>query len=500
MGGIAFLLSSTERSSTTGSTPVSISRIRINGYHFNGFMAFGFITNMDTLTLRSRLFTVKSSHFLERRIISHARSYILDVLRKGLKKGQLTIVDKNKEHVFGVKVLGTAPVTLEVVNDRFWGRLFLSSDLGLAEAYMENDFEVSSLKDMMNLWLDNCDSLRGLSSTISTIFSYYSSVLINFTFRHNLKMARASAEFSYSVSNDFMKCFLSKEMTYSSAIWGDEENGPRGDLTMGPTDGDLEAAQHRKIQYCLKKARLRPGDRVLEIGCGWGAMAIEAARLGCTVEAITLSTEQKLLADIRIAEAGFSDFITVRLCDYRKLPPEFEHSFDAFLSFEMVEAVGYKNLGHYFRIIDWTLKVDRGTAVISSNTQPEHRYTVFQHEDFMRRYHWPNSYLPSPTSFLNTLRNSIKGKLVVHTVEDLGIHYCRTLREWGRRFEKNFKGSVAEGMKTKYPYLQDPQQLNAFIRKWRYMFVYTEMAFSRAHNSLHYFTLARPENASEPCA
>ncbi|KAF8994978.1 S-adenosyl-L-methionine-dependent methyltransferase [Cyathus striatus] len=455
---------------------------------------------MDPLTLRSRLFTVKSSNFLERQIISHARSYTLDILQKGLRKGQLTVIEKKKETVFGVKVPGEESVVFEILNERFWGRLFLSGDLGLAEAYMEGDCEVSSLKDMMNLWLDNRDSLSGLNSTISAVFAYYSAVVINFTFKQNLKMSRANAEFAYNISNDFMKCFLSKEMMYSSAIWEDEENGPRGDLTVGPADDDLENAQLRKIQYFLKHARLRPGDRILEIGCGWGGMAIEAARLGCTVEAITLSIEQKLFAEMRIAEEGFSDSITIRLCDYRKLPREFKHSFDAVISCEMAEAVGHKNLGHYFRVIDWALKKDRATAVISVNTQPEHRYTAFQNEDFMRRYHWPNCHLPSPIGFLNALQKSVKGKLVLYSAEDLGIHYARTLREWGLRFEKNFKGSVVEGMKIKYPYLQDPKNLEVFTRKWRYMFVYCSMAFSRADNSLHYFTFARPENASEPCA
>ncbi|KAJ6581082.1 Mycolic acid cyclopropane synthase [Mycena capillaripes] len=163
-----------------------------------------------------------------------------------------------------------------------------------------------------------------------------------------------------------MKCFLSKDMMYSAALWSEAEHGPRGDLTHGPTEGDLEDAQGRKIQYFLMKARLRAGDRLLEIGSGWEAMAIEAGRMGCIVDTITLSREQKIQADKLICDAGLSDSIRVHLCDYRELPASFEHSFDACISCEMLEAVGYKNYGAYFKAIDWALKTDRATVVISS--------------------------------------------------------------------------------------------------------------------------------------
>ncbi|KAF7373617.1 putative cyclopropane fatty acid synthase [Mycena sanguinolenta] len=162
------------------------------------------------------------------------------------------------------------------------------------------------------------------------------------------------------------------------ALWDDAEHGPRGDLTHGPTEGDLESAQQRKIHYFLKKARLRPGDRLLEIGSGWGAMAIEAGRMGCIVDTITLSKEQKIQADKMISEAGLPESVRVHLCDYRELPPSFEHSFDACITESFNKAVGYKSYGAYFKAIDWALKTDRATVVISSTTQPEFRYSEYQ--------------------------------------------------------------------------------------------------------------------------
>jgi cyclopropane-fatty-acyl-phospholipid synthase len=127
-------------------------------------------------------------------------------------------------------------------------------------------------------------------------------------------------------------------MTYSCALWGDAEGGVRGDLDSGPFPGDLEAAQRRKIHRVLRKARVMPGHRILEFGSGWGGLAIEAAReFGAEVDTLTLSIEQKTLAEERIKAAGLDDRIRVHLLDYRELPPDFEKAFDTFISIEMLE-------------------------------------------------------------------------------------------------------------------------------------------------------------------
>ena len=129
-------------------------------------------------------------------------------------------------------------------------------------------------------------------------------------------------------------------MMYSCALWTDAEGGVRGDLEpgYGPQPGDLEAAQRRKIHHVLRKARVRPGHRLLEFGSGWGGLAIEAAgAFGCEVDTLTLSVQQKALAEERIRAAGLEGRIRVHLMDYRELPPEFEKAFDAFVSVEMIE-------------------------------------------------------------------------------------------------------------------------------------------------------------------
>ena len=243
--------------------------------------------------------------------------------------------------------------------------------------------------------------------------------------------ARLNAVVSYDQSNALFRAFLSKEMMYSCALWSDEEGGPCGDLEREvltiennavnadgeksqpqievrtrvrvPTpDLGLEAAQQRKIHYVLKKARchlLKPGSRLLEFGSGWGGLAIQAASTyPIHVTSLTLSQEQKTLAEERVRALGLQDRVEVHLMDYREMPAEWEGTFDAFVSIEMVEHVGTKvSLGYfeslgacayvclkkhyetYFGCIDWALKKGEAAAVVTSSTFTESRYSGYQY-------------------------------------------------------------------------------------------------------------------------
>lgn len=194
-------------------------------------------------------------------------------------------------------------------------------------------------------------------------------------------------------------------MTYSCAIFedldGDFKNGTedRGSWSGGeglerigskrtntsipsmlpPLSPDsLHQAQLRKLHHIITKADIRPGNRVLEVGSGWGSLAIEAVRLtGCTVDTITLSVHQQVLAQQRIREAGFEDRITVHLMDYRNMPPEWAGAFDRFISIEMIEAVGREFLEKYWSVVDWALKGKGGVGVVQVITIPEPRKSVW---------------------------------------------------------------------------------------------------------------------------
>ncbi|TBU43561.1 CFS1-like protein [Dichomitus squalens] len=431
-----------------------------------------------------------------------ARASVQRALAAGIQKGCLIVREADGEVRYGqdpaVASKSVRKAELCVKCDKFWARVYLSYDLGFSEAYMHGDFTTPDLKAILELWLDNRESLSGLRSLFSHMQSLASIAFIRF-FGQSLTNARLNVITGYECSNDFFEALLSRDITYSCALWTPDIGGVRGDLEGGSHEGDLEKAQLNKIAHLLEKARLRPGDRLLEFGSGWGSLAIQAGKLGCTVDTITLSTQQKVLAEKRIAEQGLEKKVRVHLVDYRHLPPEFEHAFDGFISVEMVEAVGFKYLPRFFQILDWALKPDRACAVITATTQPESRYTVYQPEDYARRYQWPNSFCPSATSFVSTAASSTRGSLVLESVENFGHHYPRTLREWGARLQNNWTAETIAKVRRSQPHLETTEDLEAFKRKWEYMCVYAEVGYAGAYTSMHYFTFSRPESVVERC-
>ncbi|TFK22195.1 putative cyclopropane fatty acid synthase [Coprinopsis marcescibilis] len=428
---------------------------------------------------------------------SFARSSILSVLEDAIAIGRLTISDAEGQHQYGTSQPGCNDVQLKIINDNFWMRILLSGDVGFSEAYMIGDCEVSSLKGAMDLWLDNQSGMEmTLSSTVARISSAMTA-LYNSFLGQTRSQARLNAIASYDQSNELFKAFLSKEMMYSCALWGEAEGGVRGDLQMGPTPGDLESAQRRKLHHVLRAARVKPGDRILEFGSGWGGLAIEAARsFGCQVDTLTLSIEQKNLAEERIAAAGLEDRIRVHLMDYREIPAEWENAFDAFISIEMIEHVGPKYYNTYFKLVDFALKPQKATAVVTSSTFPESRYSSYQAEDFMRKYMWPNSSLPSATALITAAHTSSQGRFTLQGVENHAAHYPRTLREWGRRLEAN----LTQELVTKdYPELSDVADYESFKRKWKYLFAYAGAGFSKGYITCHMLTFIRENDIPECC-
>ncbi|CAK5262442.1 unnamed protein product [Mycena citricolor] len=431
-------------------------------------------------------------------VCTFARSSILSVLDDAITVGHLTLSDSEGTRFYGQRGKGCNEVHMKVVNENFWLRLILSGDLGFSEAFMIGDVEVSNLRSAMNLWLENQAGMEAtLSSTVAKISSAVSA-LYNNVLGQTRSQARLNVIASYDQSNELFKAFLSKEMMYSCGLWSDAEGGVRGDLTSGPTPGDLEAAQLRKIRHVLTKARVKPGDRILEFGSGWGGLAIEAARtFGCEVDTLTLSIEQKALAEERIRDAGFEGKIRVHLMDYREIPAEFEKAFDAFVSIEMLEHVGSKYYNLYFKLVDFALKSSHATVVISASTFPECRYSGYQSEDFMRRYMWPNSCLPSATALVTAAQVGSEGRFTLEGVENHAAHYPRTLREWGRRLEANLSQDLVS---QDYPGLRNRADYDAFKRKWQYLFAYAGAGFAKGYITCHMLTFIRQNDIpAEAC-
>ncbi|KAK0448175.1 CFS1-like protein [Armillaria borealis] len=429
-------------------------------------------------------------------VAAYAKSALLSSLHQGIRQGSLIITDGDNSYQFGRTELDKAgnSVVIEVKAASFWSRIYLSHDLGFAEAYMNGDFQVNNLKMALDLWLDNRTHLGAISSFWNRCSIILSSLYIRYL-GQSLSNAKLNVITGYDVDNELFKSFLSPDMTYSCAIWPESTGGIHGDLTEEWNEESLEVAQLYKIHNLLKKARLRPGDRLLEFGSGWGALAIEAAKMGCEVDTLTLSVNQKVIAEQRIAALSLQDRVRVHLLDYRNMPDSFHHAFDAFISVEMVEAVGAIYLDKFFKLLDWALKPHHAVAVITATTQPEWRFKILQPDDYARRYQWPNSFVPSATYFLQVAEAATRGTLPVESVENFGSHYPRTLREWGRRFSRNWGNEqvMASLTKSQSQLLEIPGALDAFRRKWEYLWVYAEVGYARAYTSMHHFTFTRPE-------
>lgn len=369
---------------------------------------------------------------------------------------------------------------------------------------MVGDFTTPDIRAVLSVIQSNLAHISSLQTAWANLFSTITGVLSRFLGQSKVK-SKLSCITGYDTSNAFFEAFLDSSMTYSVHLWDQSsDGGPRGDLDNNSplssprmtTEESINAAAMRKLDHMLRSARVQPGDRILEFGSGWGSMAIRAAQLGCRIDTLTLSAEQKKLADARIAAAGFSeDQVRVHLLDYRDLAasfPALAHCFDAFVCSEMVEHVGARHHAEFFRVVDWALRPRGAGMCIVATTQPECRYSAYQGECFIRRYQWPNTLCPSATSLALAVQAAVPGRFVLNSVLDLGPHYPRTLREWGRRLEKGWTPGLVARIQEEQPHLRDEQALAAFRRKWEYTFAYAEVGYARSYTSCHCWTFVRP--------
>lgn len=254
--------------------------------------------------------------------------------------------------------------------------------------------------------------------------------------------------------------FLSDDMTYSCPIWLPKS-------TPGSAHQSLQEAQETKLQYVITSAAIKPSDHVLEIGTGWGSFAIAAVKkTGCRVTTVTLSREQKELAEQRIAAEGLSDRIQVLLCDYRALVPPKGGLYDKVVSIEMLEAVGREFLVTYFQCVNRLLKAQGGIAVFQCITMPESKYEAYSKgEDFIRKYIFPGGHLPTVSQLVDSIERGTKGTLIVDGLRNIGGHYAKTLRLWRKQFEHNFPAKIRPALLTEHHGMSE-NDVDLFRRKW----------------------------------
>ncbi|KAJ2557049.1 hypothetical protein EV175_001592, partial [Coemansia sp. RSA 1933] len=354
-------------------------------------------------------------------------SYIIPMVREQLAQslsaatvGSMTIEEKDGlEATFGRSGDSGPHVRLTVLSEQFWVRLLLVQDLGFAEAYMAGEVVVSSLVDFIRFYIYNRAVLDSSSSSpIVSSLMYLAST----RFGNSILNTASNISAHYDLGNEMFEMFLDPTMTYSCAVWE------------GPTD-TLEAAQVRKLDMLIDKAHLCKDDYVLDLGCGWGSLAMRAVeRTGCRVLGITLSVEQKEVAERRIAQAGMSDRIEIVIVDYRKLDPA-EYCFDKIISLEMVEHVGYEYLDVYFKQCSNLLNQHHGVMVLQASTMNEERYEQYRHTvDFINKHIFPGGHCPSVSALVTAATKGSKGTLMLESAANFPDHYARTLRVWRERF------------------------------------------------------------------
>ncbi|KAF9267297.1 cyclopropane-fatty-acyl-phospholipid synthase [Marasmius fiardii PR-910] len=443
-------------------------------------------------------------------------------LMRNITKGRLRVLtfshiytfpDHSAENTEGHKA------DLRVVKDTFWVRLCAMGDLGFSEAYMYGDVECDDLVSLFQIFLDNRDRLSNMDSSLSFLFTLPQR-LTSYRFLNTIGNSRSNISAHYDISNDMFSGFLSQDMTYSCAIFQDldgdlkgggglsEWSGGQGLKRLGQEQfeqyrrisdhNDLHNAQIRKLDYILKKAKIRRGDRVLEIGSGWGSMAIYIAQNvpDTTIDTITLSVHQQLLARERIAAEGLTDRINVHLMDYRDMPSKWEGAFDRVVSIEMIEAVGKEFLVTYWQKVNWAMKRKDGVGVVQSITIPESRYERYSREiDFIRKWVFPGGILPTVTLLLQTLQEGSRGTLTVDSITNIGPHYARTLREWRKRFLDRFETVIVPALQREYPEtMSGPRgrdEIEVFKRKWIYYYCYCEVGFTTRTLGDHIITFTR---------
>ncbi|KAF2428353.1 methoxy mycolic acid synthase 1 [Tothia fuscella] len=347
---------------------------------------------------------------------------------------------------------------------------------------MLSEISCPDLTPFFAIFILNKAHLSG-GTTLTASLSSTLSGLIRAT--NTLQNSRLHISAHYDISNAMFAAFLSEDMTYSCPIWLPKSDPHSENET-------LEEAQDRKLDRFIRNAHITKGDRVLEIGTGWGSFAIKAVQdTGCTVTSLTLSVEQKELAEERISNAGLSDKIKVLLCDYRNLEVPEEGAFDKLISIEMLEAVGREFLATYFSCVDKLLKKDGGVAVFQCITIPESRYESYSKgDDFIRRYIFPGGHLPSISQLITSIVSASKGSLIVDNVENIGPHYAKTLRIWKENFMRTFDERIRPALLREHQNMtKDGVEL--FRRKWEYYFTYCEAGFATKTLGDHIITVSR---------
>lgn len=400
---------------------------------------------------------------------SNERPALLDRLSRqlvyrlfsALKIGHLTVISPEGTDHFG-DTASDFRATMCIKNPSVYRAIALGGSIAAGETYFDEHWSTPDLVQLLRLFVKNLSVSHQMERGMARIFSGLLHLIYRVSQKNTTGRARKHIAAHYDIGNEMFELFLDDTMMYSSAIY------PSADAT-------LHQAQLYRLDRIGKKLQLTDKDHVLEIGTGWGALAIHLAKTyGCRVTSITLSIEQQTKAIERVKSEGMENLVTVLLKDYRELTGHY----DKLVSIEMIEAVGHQYFDEYFRCCGRLLK-HNGLMLIQAILIDDRRYEGAKNEvDYIKRHIFPGGCLPS----LNVISTSIRTQTdlsMVH-VEEITPHYARTLHDWRQRFLANRETLNALGYD------------DTFIRKWEYYFAYCEAGFTERSIRTDQIMFAKP--------
>ena len=337
--------------------------------------------------------------------------------------------------------------SVRVHDPRFYSEIAFGGSIGAGEAYMQGYWSSDDLTTVMRVLLNNLHVVDGMESGFAR-FALPLRRALHWASRNSRSGSRRNIAAHYDLGNDFFQTFLDPTLMYSSALF------ERPEMT-------LEQASIAKLDRICRQLELKADDHLLEIGTGWGGMALHAAgRYGCRVTTTTISQQQYELARERIDAAGLADRITLLREDYRDLTG----TYDKLVSIEMIEAVGHQYYDAYFAKCSALLRPD-GMMLLQAITIADQRYAAARDSvDFIQRYIFPGSCIPSVAVIADAIAR-ITDLRLFH-LDDIGFHYASTLRHWRENLFANLERVRALG----YP--------EEFIRMWEFYFCYCEGGFA----------------------
>jgi cyclopropane-fatty-acyl-phospholipid synthase len=390
------------------------------------------------------------------------------VLRKleKLRHGLLLIQEGGDTLHFGTP-LSELRAEIRVNDPAIWGLVAGNGSIGAGEAYIHGYWSTPDLTAVIRIFVANLEVLDAMEGGLARLGRPLVQGL-HWLNRNTRRGSRRNIAAHYDLGNELFEQFLDPTMMYSAAMFRSE-------------DDSLEQAQLNKLERICRKLALKPSDHLLEIGTGWGSMALYAAtRYGCRVTTTTLSREQHAYTDQRIRDLGLADRVTLLLEDYRDL----DGQYDKLVSIEMIEAVGHRYLPTYFEQCARLLKPD-GLMLLQAITIRDQRYEQARSSvDFIQRYIFPGGALPSLQKMLDVVTRHTDFNL--HHMEDFGLHYARTLRLWH------------ENLRHARQRLEQLGYDDYFYRLWEFYLCYCEGGFLERTIGTAQLLLAKPAARPAP--